>query len=87
MLGYDLYTLILCLIVFVLLTIFSSVVISMLTKQALRLIKCGADDEKITKEYYKELNAEENFCYYTFDGNHETDKSPKWEEFLDRFLK
>ena len=56
MLGYDLYSLILCFIVFVLLVSVSVVMITTIAKLTLKTIKCGAEDEKIKKglnEYKK----------------------------------
>ena len=64
-----------------------ALVITMGDKDALFNYKEAEASAIITTEYYKEFNAQEKFCYYTFDGNHETDKSPKWEEFLDKYLK
>lgn len=66
MTGYDSYTFILCLIVFILLTTFSGIVIGLITKQSLRLIKCGADDDKITKEYYKSLKKKKSCAFDCF---------------------
>lgn len=51
--AYDIYVFLLCLIVYVLLTGFAVVVLSIITKQSLKLIKCGAEDVEITKEYAK----------------------------------
>ena len=48
--SYDIYVFILCLIVFVLLTGFFALCLSVICKQAIRLIRCGQEDEKIIKE-------------------------------------
>ena len=55
MTPFEKYVLILCLIVFVLLTtVFSSMLI-ILTKQSIRLIHLGEEDERIYKEHLKSL--------------------------------
>lgn len=51
--GYDLYSLVLCLIVFVLLVGLSSVLLTTIVKLSLKLIRCGAEDDKIKEEYAK----------------------------------
>ncbi len=51
--AYDSYVFILCLIVYVLLTVISAVVVTTITKMSVRLIKHGAEDERIKKEYAK----------------------------------
>ena len=53
MTDYEIYVFLLCFIVFVLLTAFSVACISIITKLSLRLINCGAEDEKILAEYEK----------------------------------
>ena len=55
MTPYKAYVLILCLIVFVMLTTVFTAMMAALTKQALRLINVGAEDEKIYKEYAKRM--------------------------------
>ena len=50
------YSLILCFIVFVLLVSVSVVMITTIAKLTLKTIKCGAEDEKIKKEYFKTLS-------------------------------
>lgn len=50
---YDTYVLILCIVVYVALTIVSIAVITALTKMALRLVRYGAEDKDIIKEYIK----------------------------------
>ena len=53
MTSYEKYVVILCLIVFALLTlVFSSMLVAM-TKQALRLIRAGTEDKRIYKDYVK----------------------------------
>ena len=68
MTGYELYTFILCLVVFVLLTSVSWFFIATITKQSIRLIKHGAEDEKITKEYEKSLKKKKSVldCLFSF---------------------
>ena len=50
---YDSYVFILCLIVYVLLAVISAIVVTTITKMSIRLIKHGAEDDKIKKEYEK----------------------------------
>ena len=50
---YNTYILIVCMIVYVLLTSLSVFVIAMFTKMTIKLIKHGAEDEKIKTEYAK----------------------------------
>lgn len=52
---YDIYVFILCLLVFVMLAGLSSVMLTCIVKSSMRLIRLGADDEKIKGEYFKEL--------------------------------
>ncbi|MBQ8230064.1 MAG: hypothetical protein IJZ32_05170 [Clostridia bacterium] len=52
---YDIYVFLLCLIVFVLLTVLSVVMLTYIVKLSLRLIRHGAEDEKIISEYEKAL--------------------------------
>ena len=51
MTGYEIYTFILCLIVYILLTSLSVACISIITKQMLRIIRSGHDDPRILHEY------------------------------------
>ncbi|MCD8040550.1 MAG: S24/S26 family peptidase [Clostridia bacterium] len=53
MTEYEIYVLILCLIVFVLLVALSAVCLTAITKMYTRLIRCGEEDEKLIKEYEK----------------------------------
>ncbi len=53
MTAFDQYVFILCLIVFVLLTVVFSGMIIMLTRQSLLLIHAGTEDDRIYKEYLK----------------------------------
>ena len=53
---FEIYTLILCLIVFTLLTTLSVVVITIIAKQTIKLIKLGAEDEKIIDEETRKKN-------------------------------
>lgn len=69
MTQYEIYSFILCVVVFVLIAGFAGFAIGLLTKQAIRLIKCGADDEKIKTEYYKSLKKKKNTsfdCFFSF---------------------
>ena len=49
--SYEKYVFLLCLIVYVLLTVLSVVSISWIVKLIIRLIRNGAEDERIKKEY------------------------------------
>lgn len=53
MTSYDIYVFILCLIVFTLLTAVFSCGLALLAKQSFRLIKAGAEDERIYEEHLK----------------------------------
>ena len=55
MTAYDKYVFILCLIVFLLLTVVFSSMIIMLTKQSLRLIRAGTEDNRIYREHLKKV--------------------------------
>ena len=50
---YDTYILLLCSIVYVLLASISVVVVVIFTRMQIRLIRCGAEDEKLVKDYKK----------------------------------
>ena len=50
---YDTYVLILCTIVYVLMSLVTIAVIIALTKMSLKLVRCGAEDKQIIKEYEK----------------------------------
>ena len=49
--SYEIYSLLLCFIVLVVLTVLFTIMISLITKYQIRLIRHGAEDEKIIKEY------------------------------------
>ena len=51
MTSFEIYALCLCFIVLIALTVLFTVMISLITKYVLRLIRHGAEDEKILKEY------------------------------------
>ena len=51
MTDFEIYSLILCIIVFVMLTIVFSYIIALLTKQNIKHIKAGLDDQEILKEF------------------------------------
>ncbi len=53
MTDYEIYVLLLCLIVFVLLTALSVLCLSIITRLSLRLIRSGAEDKNILKEHKK----------------------------------
>ncbi len=56
MTSYDIYVFILCLIVFTLLTTLFISLLTIITKQSLRLIRAGAEDERIFEEYSRRKN-------------------------------
>ncbi len=58
MTEYKIYVLIVCLIVFALLTTLSIFCVSLITKQSLKLINAGLEDEKILREYKKRKERE-----------------------------
>ena len=55
MTSYEKYVLLLCLIVFTLLTVVFSFMMTILTKQSLRLISWGEEDKYILKQYEKTM--------------------------------
>ncbi len=55
MTSYDTYVFILCLIVLTLMTLIFSSMILMITRQSIRLIRMGAEDQRIYKRYLKTL--------------------------------
>ena len=60
MTNFEIYSLVLALIVFALLTALSITCIAYIYKMQVRLIKVGAEDEKIIKEYEKNKNKKAN---------------------------
>ena len=54
MTQYEIYVFLLCLIVFLLLTALSVACLYIITKLSVRLIRCGAEDEKIMAEQQKQ---------------------------------
>lgn len=60
MFGYEKYNLILCIIVFTVLTALFSVMITTIVKYTLRTVNAGLDDEKIEKEYLEEQKKKSN---------------------------
>ena len=52
--GYELYVLLLCLIVYAALVALFSVLITFIVRQTLKLVRLGAEDEKIKTQYLKE---------------------------------
>ncbi len=53
MTSYETYVFLLCLIVFILLTTLSSVCVYIISKLTIRLIRAGAEDERIIEEHKK----------------------------------
>ena len=51
--GYDLYVFFLCLVVFVLLTVLSVMMLTVIVRLTVRVIRTGEEDENIRKEYMK----------------------------------
>lgn len=56
MTDYEIYVFFLCLIVFVLLTTLSVVCLTIITRQSIRLIRCGEEDKRILAEHTKNQN-------------------------------
>ncbi len=56
MTPYEIYVFILCLIVFIALTVFFSFLIACIIKLSIKLIRAGINDEEIKKEYLKTQN-------------------------------
>lgn len=56
MTGFEIYTLIICLFVYVLFIALFSIFIYMLTKSHIKMMEGGLEDEQIRKEYAAELN-------------------------------
>ena len=54
MTDYEVYTLILCIIVFCLLTILSIICVSIIAHLTVKITKSGIDDERIVKDYREE---------------------------------
>ena len=61
--DYDIYVLLLCLIVFALLTSLSIFCIVIITKQSLKLVNGGLEDERILKNYKKKKEREKTTKY------------------------
>ncbi len=72
MTEYEIYVFLLCLIVFILLTTLSIVCLTIITKLSLRLIRSGADDERILADYRKKRNKKQSkytkFADYAVSG-------------------
>ncbi len=64
--DYEIYVLLLCIIVFVLLTTLSVFCVVLITKQSLRLINAGLEDERIAKSYTKKKKRERKTKYTRF---------------------
>ena len=71
MTSYEIYTFILCLIVYIILTALSITCIAIITRQSLRIVDAGLDDAKIVAEHvrrreHKKLNQFASFINYAF---------------------
>lgn len=66
MTDYEIYVFILCLIVFLMLTGMSILCLSIITRQSLRLIRGGLEDEKILAEYRKKKARKPSTKYLRF---------------------
>ena len=66
MTGYEIYVLILCFIVFTLLTAMFTYLIASMTKMERELIRCGRRDEAIRKEVEKELKKNKKLSQATY---------------------
>ena len=62
MTPFEMYSLVVCLIVYVLLVSVGALLVVTIYKQSIKLIKCGADDEILTKEYEKQKNKKKKNC-------------------------
>ena len=60
MTSYEIYTFILCLVVYIMLTALSVTCITIITKMSLRIIRSGLDDVRILEEHKKKVE-HENF--------------------------
>ena len=61
--SYDTYVLLMCIVVFVLLTALSVFCVVIITKQSLRIINGGLDDEKIVSNYTKKSETKNKTKY------------------------
>ncbi len=70
--NYEIYVMILCVIVFVLLTALSTACVWIITRFSVRLIRSGAEDERILAEHRKKQNKKSNkvikIVDYAFSG-------------------
>ena len=61
--SFEIYVFILCLVVFVLLTGLSIIFLTLVLKQGIKLIRCGAEDDKLIQEYSKaQAKKTKNIC-------------------------
>lgn len=58
--SFDIYVLVLCLVVYTALVALFSVMIGLITKQSLCLIRLGAEDDKIREEAAKKTRNNED---------------------------
>ena len=64
MTNYEIYTFVLCLIVYIMLTALSVTCITIITKMSLRIIRAGLDDTRILAEYKKKVVNEEQHKFW-----------------------
>lgn len=62
MTPFEMYSLVVCLIVYVLLVSVGALLVVTIYKQSIKLIKSGADDEILTKEYEKQKSKKKSGC-------------------------
>lgn len=62
MTQYEVFVLVLCIIIYVLLASLSTVLLTIIARQKLKLIKSGAEDEQIIKQYKKNSGKERKKC-------------------------
>lgn len=62
MTPFEMYSLVVCLIVYVLLVAVGALLVVTIYKQSIKLIKSGADDEILTKEYEKQKSKKKSGC-------------------------
>ena len=62
MTPFEIYIFIVCLIVYVLLVSLSAIMLTIIIKSTLKLIRVGAEDDKIKKEYFKQLKKGKKSC-------------------------
>ena len=63
MTSYDIYVFLLCLIVYIMLVTLSVICLTVITRQQLKLIRVGAEDESILKEHQKNKGKKISGCF------------------------